>query len=82
MAFESWQPIETAPRDGREIILGFADPHGDSFSGYWETRENHWGEVGWQEEGARDGLYISRHPCRPDAWMPFPAPPNCVLQIS
>lgn len=34
----SWQPIETAPRDGREVILARNKP----YTGRWDERDYGW----------------------------------------
>ena len=70
-----WQPIETAPRDGRTII---AACYGEtiSYPCYWEDRQNYWREVGWFEEEARGEAHFSRHPLTLEIWLPFPKPPN------
>lgn len=70
---EQWQPIDTAPKDGTEVLLSYGK---DCFSGYWEAQPNHWHEIGWQEEDARQGAYIHRHPQRPTHWRPLPTPPK------
>jgi len=67
-----WQLIETAQKNGLEIIL--YDGHG-VFAGYWEGTPNYWNETGWQEEGGRGGMFFSRHPCKPTHWMPMPSGP-------
>jgi len=64
-----WLPIESAPRDGTEVILAAKDS--GTWSGYWEARENHHGECGWQDEDARFGAYTWRHPSKPTHWMPL-----------
>lgn len=65
-----WQPIETAPRDGRLILA-------------WErgTRIAWWGEVdssnthGWASgELAHDEAWWHDE-CQPTLWMPLPKPP-------
>lgn len=62
-----WQPIETAPRDGTEILccecveifIGFWS--GNNVDGYWDS----------YEEGAH---YIDSY--SPTHWMPLPEPPK------
>ena len=66
-----WRPIETAPKDGDGIVLG--EP-GDGWAGYWEKTPNHWGEVGWQCEDARQGHFMHRHPVAPTLWQAMPTP--------
>lgn len=57
----TWQPIETAPKDGRSIILAGAH---SVFSGFWHVgRNGKWTDEQLRE---RDPMY----------WMPFPKPPE------
>ena len=75
---ETWRPIETAPaelKDGRPLILACRNDT-EGWPGYWESTPNYWSEVGWQEEDARQGHYIHRHPCKPELYMEFPPPPK------
>lgn len=75
-----WQPIETAPKDGREIIV-------------WGVRGGDWGytEPEWTWTGARwsggslsvpAGWYETKATPRysngfsPTHWMPLPEPPK------
>lgn len=57
---DQWQPIDTAPRDGRWLLLGMfgeRKPHiGAWFDGQWE----------------KDGEGL---PLDPDVWMPLPEAP-------
>lgn len=69
----NWQPIETAPRDGTDILVcvTYNGPAGE-----WETAQ--W--VDW----ARDDLVWPnywRHieiPFPPTHWQPLPAPPEAT----
>jgi hypothetical protein len=61
-----WQPIETAPKDGRLILARNAT--GDDWSGtfvaYWSTVKNDW-------------MYsIERVAPELTHWMPLPEPPK------
>lgn len=69
----NWQPIETAPKTGESIILGFAGS--DSGEGYWMKwpERNHWGEIGWFYA---DSDVLCEHPHNPTHWMPLPEPPQ------
>lgn len=61
-----WQPIETAPRDGTEII-GHDIRTGVSHVTRWD--------YGWDDP---DDHYYSEAPeYSPTHWMPLPSPP-CV----
>ena len=59
-----WQPIETAPKDGRLILA--ATPRATDFSGffvvYWSGPDENW-------------LYSVGRWIKPTHWMPLPAPP-------
>ena len=68
----SWLLISGAPRDGTEIILG--EPK-VTWSGYWENTPNHWDEIGWQAEDARQGHFMHRHPEEPTHFQLLPEPP-------
>lgn len=70
---QEWQPIETAPKDGRRIILGYAGSYSEE--GYWlsDPSKNYWGETGWF---ATDENVLSHHPSNPTHWMPLPEPPS------
>lgn len=71
-----WQPIETAPRDGTDIIVYRPNFDGDYIpevgTDYWMTKLI---EPTWAK---------SRRDCQPTHWQPFPAPPSRSLlsQIS
>lgn len=60
----AWQPIETAPKDGQEIVMGFWTGYGQwhQWIGLWDKntrrfRAYHWGGP-------------------PTHWMPIPEPPD------
>mgnify|MGYP001590466088 CR=1 FL=1 len=58
-----WQPIETAPRDGRQLLFW-------SRHGFCEVlRRDHWGWMNEGGEGYDDASDTLTH------WMPLPAPP-------
>lgn len=65
----SWQPIETAPKDGTRIMLVGGVYHGVPFAGYWDPSPytpRPWTTV------------VGRHPLEehcPTHWMPLLAPP-------
>jgi len=71
-----WQPIETAPKDGREVILWF--PHksiainghyGEVSDGDWES-----GYRTWMEWLVADELWFQEDPSQaPTHWMPLPS---------
>lgn len=55
-----WQPIETAPKDGRTKIL-LKTPYSPNGC---EAYSNTWWTVGFSAE------------CKPTHWMPLPSPPS------
>lgn len=62
-----WQPIETAPKDGQEILLFCRDTR-EQMVGFWSAS---W--EGWQ---FAHGPYDGPHICIPDDWRPLPEPPE------
>ena len=81
-----WQPIETVPRDGSEIILLIGETIPDhynvrsgSFIGGDESEY-----LGWREFAKYGGWLIWNNDCdwdvidvsEPNGWMPLPPPPN------
>ncbi len=73
-----WKPIDSAPKDGTVILLGFASIRGGAEGsvdvGYWmnSPETNYWREVGWF---ATDDDVLTQHPQHPTHWMPLPEPP-------
>lgn len=68
-----WQPIETAPKDGSEIILG---GQGWVSAGFWSDGEEcKRAEAGWFFEDDRASLLIARN-ANPTHWMPLPPSPT------
>lgn len=59
----NWQPIETAPKDGTEILL--ISRKGRIANGVWVTANSNAGFWGWP--------YIFVEPAY---WMPLPPPPK------
>jgi hypothetical protein len=63
---DMWQPIDTAPKDGRTVLLYFGE-HDLAFpvivSGFWDTVQGDWWKPQWR--GATH-------------WQPLPEPP-CAL---
>lgn len=84
-----WQPIDTAPRDGTEILLfgacgcrvGYFDtefndePYGTRpYSGWWSFE----GEISPEFPAWRDlDVIEAKNP--PTHWMPLPEPPDSVI---
>lgn len=64
-----WQPIETAPKDGTRIVLGWIT--GLVSCGLWDTFAGH---VGWHTgHGVYDGSLA------PQFWTPLPDPPSAAV---
>jgi len=80
-----WQPIETAPQDGRTLLLGYFNSHGkwrtmrgqwmsaDFIADNWEEPEN--GEPGWHETSVEADQCPTCWFTTPTHWMPLPAAP-------
>ena len=66
----TWQPIETAPKDGRVIIAWFGAAR-DNYveSVYWSSPNSNRGAWTWQHDGDQP-----ENP--PTHWMLLPAPPT------
>lgn len=64
-----WQPIETAPKDGVEVMLYYEDWLGQKdmvISGHWDEKGQ---DSTWEHSlGYGDA----------DMWMPLPAPPKAT----
>ena len=62
-----WQPIDTAPKDGSDILV--ADKDGDMAVVYWHA--------GGHFELTFQGLYAAEGEFEnPTHWMPLPDPPR------
>ena len=67
-----WQPIETAPKDGTLVIVGYPDTdieEGWSVAGEYR-KENGDDGIGWYNQFDWD---CQIHPTH---WMPLPTPPD------
>jgi hypothetical protein len=61
--FDGWQPIETAPKDGTDVLVGFANQNRPSVV------------VGWFDNWTEyDSMNIIKG--TPTHWHPLPAPPK------
>ena len=72
-----WQPIESVPRDGTEVLIYFArDGVGVRQVAYTEAANNDY--ESWCVDDLKFGPYPLRRWCDGDAthWMPLPAPPS------
>lgn len=61
---ESWQPIETAPKDGTEI-LAVTTYAGEPYIDVVSFAHPYW-------------IRSNRYACRPTHWMPLPKPPAAI----
>lgn len=66
-----WQPIETAPRDGTYILLGFDGPFNDSKCPGAAVGKSVDRGTGWWLTAIWAATMAHRDPVR---WMPIPAP--------
>lgn len=72
-----WQPIETAPRDGTEILIYLGSPWAAVEKAQWYEPWRNWQKenIDWSENPKEQfgiGSAIPTH------WMPLPAPPEQV----
>lgn len=68
---EMWQDMDSAPKDGEHVLLGFRGSM--SAEGYWhDGSRNHWKREGWY---FADDDVLTGRPCDPDCYMPLPVPP-------
>ncbi len=65
----SWEPMATAPKDGKVVVLAW--PSGMVSSGYWSMAPH----IGWITP---HGLYAGSH--QPTIWQPLPLPPTPTPQ--
>jgi hypothetical protein len=80
-----WQPIETAPKTGRTLLLGYPNSLGKwrTVRGQWMTQEyidQNWedpdeAEAGWYETSVEADDAPSCWPITPTYWQPLPTPP-------
>jgi hypothetical protein len=64
---QEWQPIETAPKDGTPILLGWQGKHFDASKGHFEN-----GCWGWLTEKMAFRAYDTQ----PTHWMSLPSSPS------
>lgn len=81
-----WQPIETAPVDGRTLLLGYMNRNGkwrtmrgqymddDYINDHWDELEN--GTPGWYETTVECDEVPNCWRTDPTHWMPLPYPPS------
>ncbi|MGY5921364.1 hypothetical protein ACS9ZL_08460 [Stenotrophomonas africana] len=60
-----WQPIETAPKDGRPLLLDHPGWHTRVLRGGWDAHD-----LAWRVHG------FGCPATQPSKWQPLPAPPE------
>ncbi|WP_321865678.1 DUF551 domain-containing protein [Paraburkholderia tropica] len=85
-----WQPIETAPKTGRTLLLGYLNSAGKwrTVRGQWMSAnyiEAHWEDPddvkpGWFETSAEADDVPNCWSIEPTHWMPLPAAPQGAAQ--
>ncbi|MBP4048986.1 DUF551 domain-containing protein [Chromobacterium violaceum] len=83
---DQWLDIDTAPQDGRTILLGYHNSHGNwrTMRGQWFTKEcidDEWEDAdcfqaGWYETSVEADDAPSCWQTNPTHWMPLPAAPQ------
>lgn len=66
-----WQPIDTAPKDGTDVLLFIPD-----FANYPDSPRvvsALWGDCGWWQDNAAAGCQTWGNPTH---WQPLPAAPD------
>ena len=86
---DAWQPISTAPKDGRTLLLGYFNSHGKwrTMRGRWyslDTIVEEWEESdlageGWYETVVESDDYPNCWWAEPTHWMHLPPPPAAAL---
>jgi Protein of unknown function (DUF551) len=72
-----WQPIETAPKDGTQVLgwLPESEEHSATMEIVFYGKHNHVPLYGWLYRGDRIGREEVEG-CQPTHWMPLPSPPD------
>jgi hypothetical protein len=83
-----WQPIETAPKDGRTLLLGYFNSGGNwrTLRGEWFTEGSmdEWdgddgaNPEGWYETSVENDDPPNCWATEPTHWMPLPDPPDLI----
>jgi len=91
-AMRQWQPIETAPKSGRTLLLGYRNSHGN-----WRTTRGEWmseayiaeswedpddAEPGWYETSVEADDAPNCWPITPTHWMPLPDAPDAAIDAA
>jgi hypothetical protein len=88
-ATERWQSIETAPKDGGALLLGYRNALGNwrTVRGQWfsdeqikeEWEDGYDSEEGWYETSVEADDLPNCWPVNPTHWQPLPEPPVSLL---
>jgi len=65
-----WRTMETAPKDGTNILLWWPEQFHCPLTGHWADKWNPW--IGWKVTGWSHGKFITS----PTHWRPLPSPPT------
>lgn len=86
---QAWRPIESAPKDGKTMLLGYFNSHNRwrTMRGRWFSAEHiaeQWEEPddvdeGWFETAVEPDDMPNCWRTNPTHWMPLPAPPSPVV---
>lgn len=77
-----WLPIESAPKDGRHILVGDFTKGRERFFGWYDGRAHPWQDVvHYWSRPSEEGFYMSngdqeRPVMNATHWMPLPDPPK------
>ena len=66
-----WMPMESAPKDGRDVLL-YCDDTEEMFVGFWGDARDGNPKKGWVFARQRDVTFMVDTPSH---WMPLPAAP-------
>jgi hypothetical protein len=87
---DAWQSIETAPKTGRSLLLGYPNSLGKwrTVRGQWMSEayiEQNWeepddAEPGWYETSVEADDVPNCWPVTPTHWMPLPKAPMIAAQ--
>jgi hypothetical protein len=72
----NWQPIETAPKDGTQLLL-WEQYDAEPFIGYWHGRRDRWAASTTYYDTDGNACVVDRV-CSDGVthWMPLPPPPQ------
>jgi hypothetical protein len=76
---DAWQPIETAPKDGTEVLLYLGNPWSKTEKARWYAPWSNW-QVGAIPSDPVREEYFGIGKSVPTHWMPLPAPPAALSQ--